>query len=489
VAAELSAVARALGVSPPVGVDGVVVTDVTHDSREVGEGFVFVAIRGGHQDGHDHIGSAESRGAVAVLVDHPVVAGVPALVVDDPRAAMAVAARIVHGAPDRDLSILGVTGTNGKTTVTHLCEAAWTAAGTPGGIIGTLGARYDGVPIPLARTTPESSDMQRLLATMRDRGVRSVAIEVSSHALTLHRADAIHFTAVGFTNLTQDHLDFHGDMDAYFAAKRSLFDRDRSDVAVIDIDTAAGASIAASTDLDVVPVGFDARAAITATNLWSSPEGTTFTLVTPVGHDSVNLPLAGRFNVSNALVATGLLLQDDVPFEAIVRGLSSVAPVAGRMEVIANDGPFSVIVDYAHTPDAIATVIDSLRPATQGRLIAVIGAGGDRDAAKRPAMGAAAASRADITIVTTDNPRSEDPSHILEQVAAGALRIPAAHVRSELDRRRAISDAVDIAAPGDVVVIMGKGHEAWQELGDRTVPFDDRQVAREALRAAGWDAP
>ncbi len=488
-AATLAQVASALGVDAPDGAVDLRVVDVTHDSREVGPGTLFVAISGSRHDGHVFVPSIGRRGAVGALVEHLVESPIPQLVTPDTREAMAVAARTVHGEPDRTLSIVGVTGTNGKTTVTHLCEAAWRADGRSAGVIGTLGARYDGHPIPLARTTPESSDLQRLLARMRDAGVTSVAMEVSSHALDLHRADGIRFTAVGFTNLSQDHLDFHGDMESYFMSKFGLFVPERSSRAVVDIDGDAGRRIAAMTELDVVTAGIEGGADISASDIWSTATGTSFTLTSPEGTVGVHLPLVGIFNVGNALVAAGLLLCDGVDLDAIAQGFSSLTSVPGRMEVVHHDGPFTVIVDYAHTPEAVATVLASIARAADGRVIAVVGAGGDRDVAKRPAMGEAAARFADLVIVTTDNPRSEDPSTIATQVRSGAEGVPSADVRTVLDRREAIDLAIDLAAPGDIVMILGKGHEQGQEVGDEVLPFDDRLVASEALLAAGWRTP
>lgn len=484
--ATVGDVARLLGDSLGVVADETPVVDVTHDSRDVRPGWMFVAVRGGSHDGHDHIDAAVAAGAVAVVSDHVVGIGVPEFVVPEPRAAMAGIARLVHNNPDADLAIVGVTGTNGKTTVAHLCEAVWTHAGVPCGIVGTLGARYAGTPMPLARTTPESTDLQRLLGTMRDSGVTSVAMEVSSHALALHRADAIRFAAVGFTNLSQDHLDFHGDMDAYLAAKVSLFEASRAEMAVINIDSAAGRHIADVTDLPVVRVGSSGDAMISASDLWTTPTGSEFILHTPQGDGAVSFPLTGAFNVDNALVAAGLLLETGVGPDAVAAGLSTITPVPGRMEVIVHDGPFTVIVDYAHTPDAIATVLSAVRATTDGRIVAVIGAGGDRDRGKRTPMGTAAAAFADLVVVTTDNPRSEDPGTIAAEVAAGATGTSSTHVVTILDRKDAIDDVIETALPGDIIMILGKGHESGQEVDGVVSPFDDRHVARQALAESGW---
>lgn len=487
--ATIGAIAELLGIPAPEGVgdvESMVVLDVTHDSREVAAGSLFVAVRGSLHDGHDHVAGAADRGAIAAMVVRPVDHPIVQLVVDDTRAAMAPVARLVHGSPDTGMSILGVTGTNGKTTVTHLCEAAWRAEGRPCGVVGTLGARYENIPIPLARTTPESSDTQRILARMRSHGVRSVAMEVSSHALELHRADAITFTAVGFTNLTQDHLDFHGSMQAYLDAKLRLFVSSRAPVAVVDTDSPVGRVVAEASDQRVVRVGFDSTADITASDVWTTPTGSEFTMHIRGDRRRMMLPLAGSFNISNALVAAGLLLEDHVEPSVIAEGFATIDAIPGRMEVVVNDGPFTVIVDYAHTPDAIDTVLASVRGTTEGRLIAVVGAGGDRDAAKRAPMGAATAAHADMTIVTTDNPRSEDPAAIAAQVVSGAERVVHGNVRTVLSREDAISEAIDMAGPGDVVMVLGKGHEQGQEIAGVTRPFDDREIARRALEASGW---
>ena len=485
-AVSLGRIADSLGATVAPHDRTIVVEDVTHDSRAVRPGWLFVAVRGATHDGHDHLDAAVAAGAVAVLVEEPVRPGVPRIVVPDTRAAMAPAARQVHGAPDVDLSIVGVTGTNGKTTVVHMCEAVWRSIGRPHGLVGTLGARFEGTPVPLARTTPESTDLQRLLGTMRDSGVESVAMEVSSHALELHRADAIRFLAVGFTNLSQDHLDFHATMERYLDAKRKLFEIHRASQAVVNTDDPAGRSIAATTPLPVVSVGFDEGVDWRATGVSLSPTGTRFELRGPGGSAVVDLPLAGRFNVENALVASGLLACDGVSIAEIAEGLAAIDPIPGRMEVVGHGGPFTVIVDYAHTPDAIAEVLAASRAMASGRIISVVGAGGDRDAAKRTSMGAAAASESDVTIVTTDNPRSEDPVEIARRVQEGALAAGRADVRMVLERDEAISVAIAEANPSDVVLILGKGHEQGQEIGGVMHPFDDREAARRALAAAGW---
>lgn len=481
--------AEAPGVVAVVGPD-VTVSDLTHNSHDIVGGSVFVAIRGARIDAHRFIGDAVAAGAAAVVTEEPVEIDVPHIVVEDTRRSMAPMARAVHGFPDRSMSILGITGTNGKTTVAHMCEAAWISAGRSSGVIGTLGARYLGTPVPLSRTTPESSDLQRLLGSMRDDGVESVAMEVSSHALELHRADAIDFTSAGFTNLSQDHLDFHGTMDEYFASKAKLFTRERTRSAVVNIDDAFGARLVRRAGVPCVTVsiaqgGSAGQTDIAATGLAMSETGTSFTLHTPVGSARVLLPIVGSFNVSNALVAVGLLIEDDVELGSIVEGLGSLAAISGRMQVVPSDHPFTVVVDYAHTPDAISAVLASARRVAPARLIVVVGAGGDRDQDKRALMGSAAARFADLTVITTDNPRSEDPAAIASEVARGAETAGRSKVTTILDRRDAIWYATGAAEPNDVVMILGKGHERGQEIAGAVVPFDDVEVATAALEGLG----
>jgi UDP-N-acetylmuramoyl-L-alanyl-D-glutamate--2,6-diaminopimelate ligase len=422
-----------------------------------------------------------------VLVDEEQAVDVSQIVVSDTREAMAWAARAVFGTPDVSLSIAGVTGTNGKTTVTHLLESVFEASGTAVGVIGTLGARIGNTPIPTARTTPEATDLQRILAAMRDAGVGVVLMEVSSHAIELHRCDAIHFSVVGFTNLSQDHLDFHGDMEAYFGVKSRLFRSDVADRGVINIGDPYGERLHGETQLESTTVSIAGAADVRAVNVIATSEGTSFDVVAPTGSEPVSLPLVGDFNVSNALVAFAMARELGVGEDVIAKGLSRVPVIPGRMEVIAHDGPFTVVVDYAHTPDAIAAVLGSVGRLAAGRVISIIGAGGDRDVEKRAMMGATAVRLSDLTIITTDNPRSEDPSAIADELLRGALVQPHAIVETILDRRAAIERGVAIAAAGDIVVVLGKGHEQGQEIGSVVRPFDDRDETRAALRQQGWE--
>jgi UDP-N-acetylmuramoyl-L-alanyl-D-glutamate--2,6-diaminopimelate ligase len=480
VADHIDGVIDVLG--PPVAV-----SDITHDSRQAGPGTLFVAVRGEFHDGHRFVVDAIQRGASALLVESRQDIDVPQIVVSDTRSAMAAAARAVFESPDESLAIAGVTGTNGKTTVTHMLESILGVAGIPVGVIGTLGARIGDDPIPTARTTPEATDLQRILATMRDSGCSAVLMEVSSHAIELHRTDAIGFAVVGFTNISQDHLDFHGDMESYFDVKKRIFDPQVARRGVVNIDDPWGERLVSECQLESTLVSVRGDADVGATRIVGSAEGTSFDLVSSGGSAPVSLPLVGDFNLSNALVAAAMASELGVGLDVIATGLSEVGPISGRMEVIAHSGPFTVIVDYAHTPDAISAVLTSLQPITSGRVVAVLGAGGDRDKHKRAIMGAAAGRLSDLTIITTDNPRSEDPVTIAREVRRGAIAQPSANVQMIVDRREAIRSAISGADDGDVVVILGRGHEQGQDIGTEVLPFDDRAVSREALRRNGWE--
>ncbi len=444
----------------------VAITGVTHRSEDVRPGSLFCCLRGRRTDGHDFAAGAVARGAAALLCER-LVAGVgPSVaqaVVADARAAMAPVAAELFGHPSRRLAVVGVTGTNGKTTVTHLLEAVLAAAGRSCAVIGTLSGRH---------TTPEAPDLQRELAERAAGGADTVALEVSSHALCQHRVDATWFEVVAFTNLSQDHLDYHGDMESYFAAKASLFDRGRAALGVVNVGDPWGRRLARSTGLAVRPFSLDDAVGLSfaggaARFSWNGAP--------------VRLRLGGTFNVVNALAAAATARELGVTAGTVAEGLSSVESVPGRFERIDGGGPVAVIVDYAHTPAGLEHVLPAARAMAAsdgGRVIVVFGAGGDRDHAKRPLMGEAAARLADVAVLTSDNPRSEDPLAIIAEVRAGA----ASAVVVEPDRRAAIALALGTARPGDVVVIAGKGHETGQTLaGGRVVPFDDRAVAREEL--------
>ncbi|HSJ27046.1 MAG TPA: UDP-N-acetylmuramoyl-L-alanyl-D-glutamate--2,6-diaminopimelate ligase [Acidimicrobiia bacterium] len=454
------------------------VRDATHDSRQVRPGSLFVAVKGFSVDGHRFIEQAVASGAVAVMTSEEVEAPVPVLVVEDTRAAMGPVAAAIHGDPSRQVPVLGVTGTNGKTTVTHMVEHLLASSGVTIGLVGTIHTRIGGDAIPALHTTPEATDFQRLLRDMIDRGAEAVVVEVSSHALALGRVDATWFEVVAFTNLSQDHLDFHGDMDSYFAAKASLFDPSRTAKGVVWVDDPWGARLVELADVPLVTVG--ASADVSVQVLDGDLTGTTIELDLGEGGVRLRLPMVGAFNAENAAVASAICRLAGLDPDAIVAGLETMPGVPGRLEVVSGDDPVVVFVDFAHTPDGIGEVIGTLRPLVGGRIIAVVGAGGDRDRDKRPLMGTAA-SAADVVVVTSDNPRSEDPDAIIDAVMEGVE--PTAEVIRLTDRRQAIRRAIDLAAPGDVVVVLGKGHERGQEIAGFKHPFDDRIEARSALVA------
>jgi UDP-N-acetylmuramoyl-L-alanyl-D-glutamate--2,6-diaminopimelate ligase len=466
---------------------------ITHDSRRVEPGACFACIPGATTDGHDHAPEAVARGAAALLVEHFLPLEVAQARVPSVRAALGPLAAEVYGRPSSTVRVLGVTGTNGKTTTTYLLEAIARRDGDRVGVIGTVGARVAGETVATAHTTPEASDLQALLARMRDAGVATVAMEVSSHALAQHRVDGVEFAAVCFTNLSHEHLDYHGSLDAYFEAKARLFDPRRARAAALNLDDARGVELATRVrrvGVDLCTFAVDHREAdVVARHPVFAAEATRFTLVDRRGDARVDveLPLVGAFNLANALAAAATALVAGMPLGAVAAGLGDPVVVPGRFERVDAGQPFAVLVDYAHTPDALGRVLAAARPLTGagGRLWCVFGCGGDRDPAKRPLMGSAVAAGADVAVLTNDNPRSEDPQAIADAVLAGLTHGPAS-ASVELDRRAAIARALAGAQPGDVVIIAGKGHETGQTAGGRTVPFDDRVVAREELRALGW---
>lgn len=481
---ELLAAVPGLRTCGPVS--GVAVTGCTHDSRAVRPGDLYAALPGARAHGAAFASEAARRGAVAVLTDPNGQAlasatGLPVLVADDPRAVLGAVARQVYGDPAAGLLVLGVTGTNGKTTTAFLAEAGLRAAGHRAGLIGTVCTRVgDGeheVVVPAVRTTPEATDLQALLAFMRERGATAVAMEVSSHALALGRVDGLVVDVAAFTNLSQDHLDFHGDMAAYEAAKAKLFTPAHARRGVVCVDGQAGRRIAAGAQVPVATLSTTGPADWTVTDVELHLHGSDFTLAGPYGRLRASTRLPGAFNVANAALALAALAESGVDLQAAAGGVAGLAAVPGRMERVEAGQPFLAVVDYAHTPEAVTTLLRAVRPLTPGKVVVVLGCGGDRDAAKRPLMGRAAANGADVVILTSDNPRSEDPHEILRQMSAGA---PGATV--EPDRRAAIALAVERAGPGDAVVVAGKGHETGQEANGVLTPFDDRVVLRETLQ-------
>jgi UDP-N-acetylmuramoyl-L-alanyl-D-glutamate--2,6-diaminopimelate ligase len=461
---DLERLAAAVGAVDVIGRAPVEVLDLAYDSSDVRPGSLFFCVPGLRADGHDFGAAAVADGAVALAVERLLDVSVPQLLVADARVAMAAAADEFFARPTEELQVAGVTGTSGKTTTTFLLFAILAAAGRRPGLIGTIEARVGGERRGVKRTTPPAIDLQRLFREMLDAGDRSAAIEASSHASAQHRLDRVRFAALVFTNLSHEHLDFHADMEDYFQAKRRLF-----------LD---GAPAAVNTGDE-----YGRRLAV------ELPGALTFGFaegadVGPPALEGVDLKLRGRFNVENALGALAAARLLGIEHDAIVRGLESVRGVPGRFESIAEGQPFEVIVDYAHKPVALAALLEAARELAAGRVICVFGCGGDRDREKRPQMGAIASGLADLVIVTTDNPRSEDPQSIIDAIVAGAD----GRVEVEPDRAAAIVRAIEEARDGDVVLIAGKGAEQGQELADRVIPFDDREVAREALRRLGAPA-
>ena len=458
------------------------VTGLAYDNRAVEPGTVFFCVPGFTRDGHDFAPDAIARGAAALVVRRPLGLGVPEVVVDDVRAAMALAAARFYGDPTASLAVCGVTGTNGKTTTAFLVRGLLEAAGRRCGLLGTVKSVVGGAAREVQRTTPEAIDLQRTFREMLDAGDVACAMEISSHALELRRADRIHVAAAVFTNLTQDHLDFHPTMEDYFQAKRRLFASPLTSARVVNVDDAYGRRLAEEFP-DSVTFGVDSPADYRASDLRHGFARSSFTAATPDGTFDVEIPLPGRFNVLNALGAWAAARAMGVPAEAIVDALPRAGRVPGRFEPVDEGQPFAVLVDYSHTPDSLENALHAARELAEERVIVVFGAGGDRDRGKRPLMGEIAARLADVALVTSDNPRSEPPEAIIAEILAGIGSDAAARVEHDVDRRASIQRAVAMAGPGDVVLIAGKGHEQGQEFaGGRKEPFDDVTVAREALR-------
>lgn len=480
----LAELAARIGVPPPA-VD-VAVTGITLDSRRVLPGDLYAALPGSRVHGGRFAGDAVAAGAVAVLTDAEGVTqapdGVAVLEVASPRSVLGTIAAAVYDDPATALAMVGVTGTQGKTTVTRLLESGMQRAGIPAAVVGTVGTRIGGEDLATALTTPEAPDLHGLFAVMRERGTRCCAIEVSSHALVLGRVDGVRFDVAVFTNLGRDHLDFHADVEDYFRAKAQLFTPSRARLGLIDVDDAWGRRLAQEATIPVRTLSArGSEADWTAVDAALGPSGSTFTVHGPGGVKiDASVPLPGDFNVANALAAIAAATEAGFEPAEIAAGIAASGGVPGRLERVEVEADHTVIVDYAHKPDAVAAVLQTLRPVTRGRLIVVIGAGGDRDRGKRPVMGEIAASAADLLIVTDDNPRTEEPAAIRAEILAGA-RHGSAEVLEVDGRRAAIATALDRAGPGDVVLIAGKGHETGQEIDGITHPFDDREVVREIM--------
>jgi UDP-N-acetylmuramoyl-L-alanyl-D-glutamate--2,6-diaminopimelate ligase len=465
-----------------------VVNTVAYDSRMIQPGDVFVALRGQHADGTAFAQQAIDRGAVAVVSEQAAPAGttVAWTVVDDARRALAALAAAFYRHPSSDMQVVGITGTNGKTTTAYLIASIFDAANLHCGLLGTVGYRIGSELREATRTTPEAPDVQRMLREMVDAGCRACAMEVSSHALSLRRVESMSFAAGVFTNLTRDHLDFHADMEDYFQAKRRLFEMlPRDAPSLINIDDPRGLSL---TEAGGRPVTYaiNRPADITPGPLSFSLGGLAFDVRTPRGSIRVNSRLVGRPNVYNILAAVATATALDLSFDAIERGVSALEGVPGRFQVVSSDrDEVTVVVDYAHTDDALRNLLETGRPLARGRLITVFGCGGDRDRTKRPLMGAVAGRLSDVIVITSDNPRSEDPRRIIDEIQRGLTadtrRDRDQRLLAIVDRREAIVEAIALARPGDLVLVAGKGHEKYQVIGSQVLPFDDVAVAREAL--------
>lgn len=468
------------------------VTGLSLSSQRILPGDLYAALPGSRVHGIEYVEDAVAAGAVAILTDQsgiervrpnaPVLAGVPVLLAEDPRRWLGRLAARIYGDPATAIRLIGVTGTQGKTTTTRLVTAGLEAAGVTAGVIGTVGTRVAGRDVRTSLTTPEAPDLHALFAMMREQQVQACAMEVSSHALVMGRVDGVVFDVAVFLNLGRDHLDFHKDLEDYYRAKASLFEPERARLGLVNVDDEHGRRLAREAVIPVLTFSAQgAEADWRAEEVHLEPDGSTFVAVGPQGRFEVRVPLPGDFNVSNALAAVAAVAEAGLDAGAFAEALGGSGGVPGRLERVDEGQDFTVVVDYAHKPDAVEAAIRTLRPLTGGRIITVLGAGGDRDRGKRPLMGEIAARLSDVLLVTDDNPRTEDPAAIRAEVLAGASRGGRAQVREVGDRRAAIAEAIGTASAGDIVLIAGKGHETGQTVGERTHPFDDREVAREVL--------
>jgi UDP-N-acetylmuramoyl-L-alanyl-D-glutamate--2,6-diaminopimelate ligase len=463
------------------------ITGIAYDSRTVTPGALFVALRGTKATGADFVSDAIARGAAAIVVDRPAAAAreTACVEVSDARAALATLSAEFYGHPSRSMSVVGITGTNGKTTTAYLVRAVFEAAGVKCGLLGTVTYSVGDEELPAARTTPEAPDVQRMLRRMVDTGCGACVMEVSSHALALRRVDDMRFAAGVFTNLTRDHLDYHSDMEAYFSAKKRLFEMlPPGAPSIINVDDPRGELLRKIAG-NPVTYGIHKPADVAPGPLSLTFKGLDFDARTPKGRVHVTSPLVGRPNVSNILATIATATALDVSIPSIERGLATLSGVPGRFEVVSSDrDDVTVVIDYAHTDDALKNLLETARPLAERRMITVFGCGGDRDRTKRPLMGAVAARLSDVIVITSDNPRSEDPSRIIEEIKRG---VPPASDRDDtavvtiVDRTEAIEFAIRRAQPGDLILLVGKGHEKSQTIGGRELPFDEAEIARRAL--------
>lgn len=489
---ELAELVKYLPVQVVKGdISGLKVTGIAYDSRKVEPGFVFVCIEGFKTDGHNYVDSAVKNGAAAVVAAKAVAVpeGVPLILVDNTRVALALLGAAFYDFPSQSLIMLGITGTNGKTTTTHLIEEILKENGKKVGLIGTIKNKIGDQELAVTNTTPESLDLQRLLADMRDAGVSHVVMEVSSHALELQRVAGVEYDLAIFTNITQDHLDFHENMENYLAAKIKLFSglgkstgKEHPKYGIINVDDPQSGKIIDQMTAKVITYGINKKAEVQGENIDLRAEGVSFDVAAPQGGLHLALNITGLFNVANSLAAVASAIALGLSLDSVKTALERVPGVAGRLEKVDAGQDFAVLVDYAHTPDSLENILKAAREFTRGRIITVFGCGGDRDRTKRPIMGAASARLSDYTVITSDNPRSEEPLAILGDIEAGVSPLIGKDKYTVIpDRREAIGYALKMAKGQDTVLIAGKGHETYQIVGDKVLPFDDREAARELL--------
>ncbi len=490
---RLNELASTLTIKHIMGSVDIRVSGIQTDSRKVTDGDLFICLPGHTVDGHNYAQQAMEKGATALVVDRQLDIDLPQIIVKDCRYAMAVLADAFFGSPSKQMKVIGITGTNGKTTTAYLIEKIMNDHNVKTGLIGTIQMRYGGRTFPMSGTTPEALELQRSLHDMAASGTRCCVMEVSSHALEQGRVKGTDFRTAIFTNLTQDHLDYHNTMDEYRAAKGLFFSRmgnsfqsiqDKRKFAVLNADDPASAYFKNITSAEVVTYGLEEGVDVRATEISISAQGTDFHVDSFKGSTDIKLKMVGKFNVYNALGAITAALLEGVPMDEIKRSLESLSGVDGRVESVEAGQPFAVIVDYAHTPDGLENVLKTVNEFAVGRVLTVFGCGGDRDKTKRPIMGKIAAKYSDVVFVTSDNPRTEDPESILKDIEQGLIedQVPQENYQLIEDRRVAIQKAIDMASPEDVVLIAGKGHETYQKIGQTTHDFDDRIVAKEAIR-------
>ncbi|MWV45235.1 UDP-N-acetylmuramoyl-L-alanyl-D-glutamate--2,6-diaminopimelate ligase [Paenibacillus sp. HJL G12] len=490
---KLNELASTLTIAQITGSGDITITGLQTDSRKVAPGDLFICLPGHTVDGHDYAAQAADQGAAALVVERQLNIDLPQVIVKDSRYAMAVMADAFFGSPSTHMKMIGVTGTNGKTTTTYLIEKMMNDHGVNTGLIGTIQMRYGGRTFPMSGTTPEALELQRSLDDMSANGVQCCVMEVSSHALEQGRVKGTDFRTAIFTNLTQDHLDYHKTMEDYKAAKGLFFSRlgnkfahqrNQRKYAVLNADDEATEYFAKMTAAEVITYGLAHNADVRASEISITAQGTHFHVDTFLGSTDIQLSMVGKFNVYNALAAITAGLLEGLELESIKKSLESVPGVDGRVESVNEGQPFAVIVDYAHTPDGLENVLKTVKEFAKGRVITVFGCGGDRDRTKRPIMGKLAAKYSDVVMVTSDNPRTENPDLILKDIEAGLLEdsVPQEKYQLIVDRREAIQKAIEMASPDDVVLIAGKGHETYQILGHTKHDFDDRVVAKEAIR-------